>query len=181
MLQTGRWEHTAEEQWSCGGSWAVSSSFCLLYPGPPQGRRAGAAPPVESYSQATGAPHYNTGFNLSSSCCSVHQICTDLHYFNNFPGPRFPSPLPVVHRIQRAQQDFTCGLRVGQKRPVLGLYSSSTNTCLCMMWITQEIIGGAHAFLPYSCWIVPPLMPGTSSSSEESDEFSSASRKNTHQ
>lgn len=51
---------------------------------------------------------------------SVYQQ-THLQHFQRPPAPRFPPPLPVVHRVQRAQQDLTRGCRVGQQRPVLCL------------------------------------------------------------
>lgn len=99
-LQTGRQVRTPEVQWSDGGSLVGVSSFYLLYQGRLQGCRAAAGPPRASDSNIIiqGIPQQTT---------SVTWDPTHLQYFEDSPAPRFPSPLPAVHWVQRGQQDLT--------------------------------------------------------------------------
>lgn len=80
--------------------------------------------------------------------CFVSAFRTHLQYFKDSPTPWFPPPLPVVHRIERAQQDLARRLRVMQEWPVLWLWNPYLQVVVLM---TDKLLVNMNLCWGFSC------------------------------
>lgn len=164
-LQTGRQVHTPEGQWSDGGSLADVSSFYLLCQGRLQGCRAAAGPPRASESNdiVQGKPQQTPlwpGILHTFSTLKTLQLHGFLLHFLLSTGFREVSRIWLVDSVDGKS----------------GLYSDSEthkHTHATTENLNAPFWWPWNAGLPYSCWTFPSNKQGTSSS-EESDEWSSA-------